>query len=500
MKLETVEIRAGTASMSRPVHVVDMVFFWAKAEPHRLALIQPEMVTSFQGLADAIESIGNRVDGLGLDPSEPVGVSIANPSLMIATIFALFRCGFSVALVHPRLYPHLRSAGVRNLIYDTQGQVLSGGRNIQFDMSWLPPGASGGAQARAPYRHRPAGAGNLISFTSGTTGLPKPIMRPMRSLSPRYSSPVNHGQSKVLVLPGLSGGNGFNMTCTVLYGGKTACFAPSGAAALALIEWFGIDTIVGSPQQALSLADFHGKSSKYNLSSLKSVRLGGAFLNKETARRIKHNLCRNIVARYSSTEAGVAAVASYDAIANSPGAVGFVLPEVELEIVDSEGRPVPVGSDGIVRLRTQEFVASREAMESTKGGSADGLWFYPGDIGRLTENGLLCLAGRYSDVINRGELKIAASKIEEVLEALPQIKEAAACGIEGASGLEEIWIAVVPRSSIDPAEIKSHIMGHPDLGFEVDEVIEVSTLPRNEAGKVQKHLLKEALLRLRKGA
>ena len=256
--------------MSRPVHVVDMVFFWAKAEPHRLAVIQPEMVTSFQGLADAIESIGHRIDGLGLDPDEPVGVSIANPSAMIATVFALFRCGFSVALVNPQLYPHLRSAGVRNLIYDTQGQVLSGGRNIRFEVSWLPSPEASGA-ARAPYRHRPAGDGNLISFTSGTTGVPKPITRPMRSLSPRYSSPVNHGHSKVLVLAGLSGGNGFNMTCTVLYGGRTACFAPSGAAALALIDWFGIDTIVGSPQQALSLADFHAKSSRYNLSSLKSV-------------------------------------------------------------------------------------------------------------------------------------------------------------------------------------------------------------------------------------
>ena len=37
------------------MHVVDMVFFWARTEPHRPALIQPEMVTTYQGLADAIE-------------------------------------------------------------------------------------------------------------------------------------------------------------------------------------------------------------------------------------------------------------------------------------------------------------------------------------------------------------------------------------------------------------------------------------------------------------
>ena len=38
------------------------------------------------------------------------------------------------------------------------------------------------------------------------------------------------------------------------------------------------------------------------------------------------------------------------------------------------------------------------------------------------------------------------------------------------------------------------------LPFDVDEIIEVPTLPRNDAGKVQKHLLKETLLRLKKGA
>jgi acyl-coenzyme A synthetase/AMP-(fatty) acid ligase len=485
--------------MSRPVHIVDMVFFWAKAEPHRLAIVQPEMVTSFQGLADAIESIGDRIDRLALDPGEPVAVSIANPSLMIATIFALFRCGFSVALVNPRLFPHLPSAGVRNLIYDIQGQVLSGGRNIRFEASWLPSPEASGA-ARAPYRHRPAGDGNLISFTSGTTGVPKAIKRPIRSLSPRYSSPISYGQSKVLMLPGLSGGIGFNSASTVLYAGKTVCFAPSGEAALALIEWFGIDAVVASPQQALSLADAQAKSSKYNMSSLKAVRTGGAFLNKEAARRIKHNLCRNIITWYSSSEAGIAASAAYDTVADIPGAVGFVLPEVELEIVDSEGRPVPVGSDGIVRLRTDEFVASREAMEPAKGASADSPWFYPGDIGRLTENGLLCLAGRYSDVINRGGVKIAASRIEEVLEALPQIKEAAACGLEAPSGLEEIWIAVVAQSPVDAAEIKRFLSEHRGVAFDVDEIIEVPALPRNDAGKVQKHLLKETLLRLKKGA
>ena len=51
-------------------------------------------------------------------------------------------------------------------------------------------------------------------------------------------------------------------------------------------------------------------------------------------------------------------------------------------------------------------------------------------------------------MINRGGVKVSATKIEEILEALPEIKEAAACGVEGASGLEEIWIADRTRSRL----------------------------------------------------
>ena len=417
--------------MSRPVHVVDMVFFWAKAEPHRLALIQPEMVTSFQGLADAIKSISERIDRLGLDLAEPVAISIANPSYYLAAIFALFRCGYSVAPINPALYPHLRSAGIRNLIYDSQGQVLSGGRNIRFDMSWMPGDIP--PEKRKPYRHRPAGNGDLIGFTSGTTGLPKPVFRSMEGLSQRYRSPVLYAQSKALIIPGLAGGFGFNAVCAMLYAGKTACFAVPGEGALSLIDLFGIDALVASNQQTLALADLHAKLPHYDLSSLKTVQLGGAMLGKEAARRIKNHLCRNIIIWYASTEAGMTATAPYDTIADVPGAVGFVFPEVEVEIVDSDGNVLPPDSEGIVRVRTPGFAANSRA--ATGGGqAAPDSWFYPGDIGRLTENGLLCLAGRYSDVINRGGVKVSATKIEEVLEALPQIKEAAACGVEGLFG------------------------------------------------------------------
>src|SRR5262245_54085169 len=141
------------------MHIVDMIHFWARTAPHRAAIVQPELVTTYQALADAIESIASRIERLGLDRSEPVAVAIANPAMLLATLFALGRTGYGAAPINLQLYPHLPAAGIRNLIYDIQGQMLSGGRNIRFDLSWLPQGGPG-----APKRAYPkSGGGNPAS-------------------------------------------------------------------------------------------------------------------------------------------------------------------------------------------------------------------------------------------------------------------------------------------------------------------------------------------------
>ena len=436
--------------------------------------------------------------GLNLNAAEPVAVSITNPTFALATMFALLRCGFSVAPVNRPLYFHLRNAGVRNLIYDTDGQVMSGGRNVRFDPSWLPAAA---ASSRKPYRHRPAGDGDMVFFTSGTTGRPKAFVQAMGGLSGRFGSPLtcaNGDHRKALILPGLTGAFGFNRACEILYAGKTACFSPFGEDALLLISVFGIEVVVGSPQQLLSLADLQAQVTRYDLSSLKTLRIGGAMLSREAVRRIRGSLCRNIIMSYASTEAGIAAMAPYEMIADIPGAVGFLTPSTEIEIVDDAGAVLPPGSEGIIRVRTAQYAANFKNGSGERA-SADKQWFYPGDVGRVTEDGVLCLAGRSSDVINHGGAKVSAGRIEEILEALPEIKEAAVCGVEGGSGFEEIWIAVVAQAPLDTADIKRRLTEHDDVRVTIGQVFELQQLPRNELGKVQKHKLKDVLLALKQG-
>jgi acyl-coenzyme A synthetase/AMP-(fatty) acid ligase len=477
------------------MQLVDMVFFWAKTDPHRLALIQSEMMIDYQGLADAITSIGERISQLRLDRREPTAVSLASPSYFIATVLALLRTGHDTALVNPRLFPQLHSAGVRNLIYDTQGLMLSGGRNIRFDKSWLPSPRSTAVKQRDEMP--PVESADTIFFTSGTTGLPKKIIQAGGALEQLLTYPftcASGNHQKILIMPGLASTFGFNRVCEILNVGKTACFAPGAGSALPLVSTFGIDMIVASAAQALSLVEAKTKLRGLNLDSLKAVLVGGGKIGPERINDIRAALCGNILIQYGSTEAGVVALASSASVADAPGAVGYVLPWVNIEIVDEAGQPLSLGAEGLIRYQTPQLIENLRAAGSDSIPGVRDQWFYPGDIGSVTADGLLFLTGRSSDVINRAGIKVSGTRIEEILQALPEIKEAAACGVTGKSGIEELWVAIVPKGSVDTSAISRQLSEHSDVRIAPDEVFVLDELPRGELGKIQKYRLKELML------
>ena len=217
-----------------------------------------------------------------------------------------------------------------------------------------------------------------------------------------------------------------------------------------LVNTYDIDLIIASPQQALTLAEIQEKVTRFPLAGLKTLRLGGAVIAREGIERIRNHLCRNIVIAYSSTEAGTVATAPFDMIAHIPGAVGFVIPEAEVEIVDATDQVLPIGSEGFVRLRSKQFVLNF-GVENLN------TWFYPGDFGWLTDGGVLCIAGRKGDVVNRGGVKLSVPDLENFLLSCPGVTDAGVCTLMGASGYEEVWVALVFAPTMDMAELRQKI-------------------------------------------
>jgi acyl-coenzyme A synthetase/AMP-(fatty) acid ligase len=250
---------------------------------------------------------------------------------------------------------------------------------------------------------------------------------------------------------------------------------------------YDIDTILVSPQQALELADVQETSTHFPLSALKSVQIGASTISRASVLRVQKTLCRNVIVFYGSTEAGVAALAPYDMIADVPGAVGYIMPGVDVEIVDSADRVLPAGKEGFVRVR------SRVLAENMTAGKSSDEWFYPGDLGSVTETGMLCVAGRNSDVVNRGGEKLSIVDIENFLLTIFGIKDAGVCAVIGQAGFAEVWVALVLDTAADMATLRHTLESNAQYKNNIDKIFVVETIPRGTLGKIQREELTKML-------
>jgi acyl-CoA synthetase (AMP-forming)/AMP-acid ligase II len=200
-------------------------------------------------------------------------------------------------------------------------------------------------------------------------------------------------------------------------------------------------------------------------------------------------MCSHLYSVYGSTEVSTVATAPAHIVADAEGAVGYVVPDARVEIVDDAGRLLARGNDGIVRVRTPTGVTGYlgDAVESAKA-FGDG-WFYPGDTGRLSAEGLLVISGRQDAILNIGGDKLNPEAIESVLASCLQVAQAAVFAEKDPLGINQIVAIIVPRQSFDPAMIEAHCRAHLPSKMVPTRLVPMTELPRNEAGKLDRDRL-----------
>jgi acyl-coenzyme A synthetase/AMP-(fatty) acid ligase len=471
------------------MQIVDAILFWANTRPAHPAIIQPHGVQTFRMLADAIMAAAGHFARAELDRAKPVAVSIDDPARMLVASLGLLHAGFSVAPISQGLLQHL--TGADTLVSEHGGLVWTDHTTILFNDAWMSAHARRAETGAAAV---PGRDGDIIFFTSGSTGRPKMIVhtpqaRAQRILHSRTSMFADF--QRALVVPSLSSSFGFHRVSEILYGGKTVCFAAFGQPSLLLANVYDVDMMFISTQQAIALAEIQEKNTHFRLNGLKAIRVGGGVISRQGVERLKINLCRNVIIAYSSTEAGTVAMAPHDLIADIPNAVGFLMPDAKAEIVDAAGTVLPIGAEGFVRVQTPLYNAVAAARAPEAG--AEPRWYYPGDIGRLTDNGVLCIAGRHEDVLNRGGVKLATNEFEEFLSAAPGVRDAGVCSVMGEAGFAEIWVGVVLEEGADMGSFRVHIESNETFSGNIDKMFVVEEIPRGENRKLQRQELQAML-------
>ena len=155
---------------------------------------------------------------------------------------------------------------------------------------------------------------------------------------------------------------------------------------------------------------------------------GSAALPAVEHERIERLTGQRIAERYGMTETlmntGVRASGE-----RRPGYVGPPLKDVEIRLVDDDGRDVGPGEEGeVVSRGPDQFLGYMDPAMDAEAFDDDG-WFRTGDIGRLDADGYLTITDRKKDIIIRGGENISAREVEEVLATHPKVQESAVTSV-----------------------------------------------------------------------
>ena len=390
-----------------------------------------------------VDELAGRYD---LAPGTAVGRPLPNGGELIANLFAVWKAGGVYVPVNPRL----TAREMERIEREVLGEVFE-------------PGVA------------------VVSFTSGTTGTPKPVPllharvlegidQVLGTLRSRPRDPAKRPMPNLIpVSLGL-----WNGIYQVLFAFRTGApvvlmdrFETHEFADL--VKRFAIKSTVLPPAAMVMLAD---DATIDDLSPLRYVRSISAPLSPLQARRFRDRFSINVLNGYGQTELG-GEVIGWSAADSKTfgddklGAAGRTHNGVEARTDDETG-------ELLIRIpgRLDE-------------------WHRTGDIARIDDDRFVWIEGRVSDMINRGGLKVHPTEVEEVLRLSPSVAEAAVVGAPD-ERLGEVPVAfVVEQSPTTDTELDALCRAHVAAYKVPARFLRVASLPRNENGKVVKSELVE---------
>lgn len=444
--------------------------------PHAPAVLMPTRTIDFAGFDADIDRIASMCGSLEAGVGEAVAVAVADPYLHCLVLLALARLGIASA------------PGDDSACRLRVGDGPDGGRPmLRLRVSDLQVVASGSTPSRMP--PDPDHLGRVVT-SSGTTGERKRIGLSWRVAEARIDNAIQNyavPEGPWIAATGAATTFGFNIMVAAWAGGRAVVLGLPGAVDRAALIRFRPRLLALIPAQLRYLLDSVGPA--HPRMPLRIVVAAGA-VPPPLARRTRAVLTDDLQAHYGTTETGAVALASLADVETSPAIAGRVLPSAKVEIVDEKGAPLAPNTLGQVRLRSDRSITRYlDDADRTARAFRDG-WFYPGDMGRMTADGVLFIEGRCDDLMNIAGHKILPLWIEQPTLAVAGVRDAGVCSLRDADGLERCWLALVADRTVDGAHLR-HALGR-QLDFVVQiAFVLVPEIPRNAMGKIDRNRLRE---------
>ncbi|MBX7450895.1 AMP-binding protein [Mycolicibacterium sp. 3033] len=478
-------------------------------QPDTALFILPDGRTvSYRDTADTAHRIAARLRADGVAPGDRVAMQVSKSPEAIALYLATLQIG---AVFLP-LNTAYTGAEMRYFLGDAQPRVLVCAPDRQSDFTEMHEGlvvetlgdSGDGTLLRDDERHTDVHPSDptdpaAILYTSGTTGRSKGAILTHRNLAANCQALLESWQYTsddrlIHALPIFHIHGLFVAVNMTLAAGASMYYLPKFDTDAILDLLPHATVLMGVPTFYTRLL----KSPRLSAEECASMRLfvsGSAPLLASDHEAFTARTGHAILERYGMTETGMNTTNPYDGGPRKPGTVGKPLPGTEMRVVDRDTAEVlPDGDVGIVEVRGPNVFAGYWQMPDKTAAEfrPDG-FFITGDLGRIDEDGYLCIVGRDKDLVISGGYNIYPKEIEELLDSHPKVLESAVIGVPHPEFGETVVAVVVPAPGEQPQEreLLDHVAADLARFKQPRAVRVVDALPRNVMGKVQKAELRK---------
>jgi fatty-acyl-CoA synthase len=518
---------------------------------------RPALIVHQQGinwtwneLAAQVDAFAAGLVAVGLQPGDRVGIWSPNNAEWVITQFATAKAGLILVNINPayrlaEVEYALNKVGCKALVSATQfktsdyiGMIntlapeLAVSRPGQLRSARLPalrsviqiggddPGTFAfekiAHHGRDVDRHRLRELVSLlqfddpinIQFTSGTTGQPKGATLTHHNIMNNgfFLGEVMHYTEQDKVCIPVPMYHCFGMVIGVLAcvtHGAAIVFPGEGFDPLATLQTvaeYHCTSLYGVPTMFIAELD-HPEFARFDLSSLRTGMMAGAPCPVEIMRRcIRDMHLAEMTIGYGMTETSPVSTQTRigDALDKQVGTVGRVHPNLEIKIVDTEGRVVPRGVTGELCTRGYSVMlgywddAERTAEAIDRAG-----WMHSGDLATMDADGYCAIVGRIKDMVIRGGENVYPREIEEFLYSHPAIADVQVFGVPDERFGEELcaWIKLRSGATLTGDDVKAFCKDQ-IAHYKVPRHVRfVDDFPMTVTGKMQKYLMREKMIK-----